>query len=489
MKRIAFSAVALLSATIAGAGAACSNAIDANSPVNEAGSGDGSTLLPDGAVAKSCSLPAPKLSSDALAQNPAQCGQPAYSWLSGDWLGDVTTVGATTTSPGGASTILIAASGVTKTGPLLDVAVEQIAYATQDRGKRIDATALVAFPTEGAAQTSYDTLLVLHGTAGFTDSCAPSNDPSTAPLLAALASLGYIVVAPDYIGLRGLEGPTGFLHPYLVGEPTAIASLDAVRAAQKLIAARPEAACASGKFVTIGGSQGGHAALWVDRLAPYYAPELELDGVVATVPPADLIGETNRALTQQVPASENAAAFFAASSDWYGTRNTLSNALLPPLDTEAPDAMAATCDPSGLFDGLTLAQTFAAPLLAAAQSDGGVTAASDAPFGCLVSENGITTTSVARKTAAAAGYGILFVLGQSDTLVNPPIERAAFQTLCAQGMPLQYLECAGASHTKTSTWALPEIVDFTRDRLAGKKPDSAIACQVSAAVTCRGTPQ
>jgi len=485
MKRVAFSAAALLSTTLAAAAASCSS----NSAVSNQASDATSSLLPDGAVIKACPAFAPTLATSTLAQNAAECGQPDYAWLSGNWLGDVTTIGTTTTSPGGAASILVAASGVTTTAPPLDVTVQQIAYATQDRGKKIDATALVAFPSEGTTQTAYDTLLILHGTAGFDDSCAPSADPSTGPLLAALASLGYIVVAPDYIGLRSLEGPTGFLHPYLVGQPTAIASLDAVRAAQKLVASRPEAACASGKFVTIGGSQGGHAALWVDRLAPYYAPELELDGVVATVPPADLIGETNRALTQLVPASENAAAFFAASSDWYGTRGALSQVLLPPLDTEVPDAMAHTCDPSGLLDGKTLAQTFAAPLLASAAADGGVTRDSDSPFGCLVSQNGLTTTKTPRLAATAPGYGILFVLGEADTLVNPPIERAAFQTLCAQGMPLQYLECAGAGHTKASTWALPEIVDFTRDRFAGKKPDSAIACQVSAAVTCRGTPK
>ncbi|MEO7112486.1 MAG: hypothetical protein ABI183_18725, partial [Polyangiaceae bacterium] len=142
---------------------------------------------------------------------------------------------------------------------------------------------------------------------------------------------------------------------------------------------------------------------------------------------------------------------------------------------------------STLLDGKTLAQTFSATLLASAESDAGVV--TNDPFGCLISQNGITTTSVARKASALPGYGVLFVLGEADTLVNPPIERAAFQTLCTQGMPLQYLECAGATHTKASTWALPEIIDFVRDRLAGKKPDPAIACQLSAAVTCRGTPK
>lgn len=475
--------------SMAFAGASCSSSSsDGESASQEAGAGDESTTTADGAVAKSCPTTTPAVASDTggLAENASECGQPAFAWISDPSLGDVTQTANEQSSTGGSLSLLVAASGVTQTGPLLDVTVEQFAYKTQDRGASIDASGLIAFPSGATTQTSYDTLLVLHGTAGFTDSCAPSSDPNARPLISALAALGYIVVAPDYIGLRALEGPTGFLHPYLVAQPTAIASLDAVRAAQKLVDARPEGVCASKRFVTLGGSQGGLAALWIDRLAPYYAPELESDGVIATVPPADLVGETNRALTQDVPASENAAAFFAASSDWYGTRGVLSQALVPPLDVDVPDAMAQSCDPSALLDGKSLDQIFTSQLLAAGASDAGIV--SDDPWGCLVSKNGLTTTTIARRASTAPGYGILFVLGESDTLVSTPTERVAFQTLCGQGMHMQFLECAGASHTKVTAWALPEIVDFARDRFAGKTPDSAIDCQLADPVTCRATP-
>ena len=54
-----------------------------------------------------------------------------------------------------------------------------------------------------------------HGTSGFNDACAPSNDKDTRTLLGALAALGYVMVAPDSIGLRAFGGATGF-PPYLV---------------------------------------------------------------------------------------------------------------------------------------------------------------------------------------------------------------------------------------------------------------------------------
>src|SRR5690606_3781338 len=91
---------------------------------------------------------------------------------------------------------------------------------------------------------------------------------------ALLASYGYVAVAPDYLGLKNYGDPTGFLNPALVGQPTAVASIDAVRAALRLEPEERGGLCVPASFVAVGGSQGGHAALWVDRLAPHYAREL-----------------------------------------------------------------------------------------------------------------------------------------------------------------------------------------------------------------------
>ena len=61
---------------------------------------------------------------------------------------------------------------------------------------------------------------------------------------------------------------------------------------------------------------------------------------------------------------------------------------------------------------------------------------------------GLTTTDIPRLGPSHESYGIFFVLGENDTLVDTAIERTAYDTLCASGMPLRYLECAGASHTQ-----------------------------------------
>ncbi len=100
-----------------------------------------------------------------------------------------------------------------------DVQTWRIRYTTQDRGRAVEATMLLSFPL-GAGEVP--TFAWLHGTTGFTDACAPSAmgiEGGAFNLL--FASLGYVVVAPDYLGMNGFGEPADALHPYLVPEATA----------------------------------------------------------------------------------------------------------------------------------------------------------------------------------------------------------------------------------------------------------------------------
>ncbi|MCU0653916.1 MAG: lipase family protein [Polyangiaceae bacterium] len=460
----------------AGSGAAGAGATSGSSGQSGAAGSAGGSCAP---------LPGPRLGASpeaqALAASPARCGQPAHAWQADASLGEIT--GATEGLSYKAlllSSLVQGLAGAAVPAPKWDVTAYTIKYTTQDRGKLIEATGAVVMPSEPTGGP-LPRVAVLHGTAGFTDGCGPSKDSDAVLLLAYIASLGYIAVGPDYLGLRNDDQKTGFPHPYLAGQPTAIASLDGIRAAGRL--AEQRQLCPSPQVAVIGGSQGGHAALWVDRLAPHYAPDLDLRGVVATVPPADLLGQAVRALKEPVSASANTAAMIGVTSDWYGHGDKLAQAFVPPLDVEIPKALAASCDPGDALDGFdSLEQLFQPALLDAAKNDA---LAQQQPFGCIVSENGLTTTTVPRINAPSPSYGILFVLGENDTLVHSPIERVAYETLCKQGMPLNFLECAGASHTRATTWALPEILEFTQARLDGQPFTSS--CQATAPVTCKGT--
>ena len=444
----------------------------------------------DGAPSR-CTVPAPRLGDGTearqLAESPARCGQSPHRWLSDARLGTPTGVGMQTTFAASVLRGLAAAANINLPVTIqYDVAVDQVSYTTQDRGQLLDATTLVAYPRNLSERRDFEVLLVLHGTTGFNDTCAPSGTADARMLAAAFASVGYVVIAPDYIGLRAFGGQTGFLHPYLLGQPVAIASLDALRAGVRHVAGQATEACARTRYVTIGGSEGGHAALWVDRIGGYYAPEFEAMGTVATVPPADMEAETNRALRMDVQASASVMAFYAAAAPWHGLSSRLSEVYRAPWDMNLPNILATQCSPDDSVRGASRTTVFAQRLLDAAATTEGVR--SYAPWGCLVTENGLTTTSTPRATSTRPGYGILWVLGENDQLVNTPIERVSFATLCRQGYRMQYLECAGAAHTRATTWALPEILEFARARFDERPLDAATTCQVAAPVRCRATP-
>lgn len=439
-----------------------------------------------------CPFPSPLLGSTpqtaALAESPAQCGQPAHAWLDGPELGQVTGLVHKITIPKQLIEDLAASESWALPRPVEhEVSVDQLRYMTQDRGKLVEATASIAWPTDLPPGTPpRDILLLLHGTTGFTDQCAPSNDLGGQGFAALFAAWGYMVVAPDFIGLKGAGEPTGFPHPYLVGQPTAIASLDAVRAVANLDPEQRGGVCLSPRVVAFGISQGGHAALWVDRLQPYYAAELDLLGTVASVPPTDMLAQVERTLQAPIPGTANTIAMLFTMASWYGGEDHLSELFVPPLDTQIPAALAASCSPGDDVGDLSkLEEVFQPPILEAAAA--GTFAALD-PWGCYTAESGLTSTSIPRLVPAAPTYGILFVLGADDTLVHTPTERESVEVLCGQGMPIVSLECAGADHIEATIFALPEILDFIDARVAGATVDPATECVAGPAVTCAGTP-
>lgn len=423
---------------------------------------------------------------DALADDPARCGQPAHQWLRSDRLGEVVSLGGVEQYSRPLLTGLASGAGVVlPREPGASVQVRSYRYLTQDRGELVEATALVAFPEGRPPGEEADVILFPHGTTGFSAGCGPTSHIESQLLAALLASYGYVVVAPDYLGLEYGNATYGELHPYLVGQATAIASIDALRAAARLSPGDLADLCVPPRFLTFGGSQGGHAALWIDLLAPYYARELEHVGAVATVPPADLLGEVERALVEVVDASANTGAFYGTASFWYGAGDRLDEVFASPLDVDVPAALRAECVPGSLDDFTTLDEVFAAPLLDAASAG---TLADYAPWGCMLTENGLTTTSVPRIGEDPASYGVLIVTGEDDPLVHTPVEREAFRALCEAGLPATYLECAGADHGGGTSWALPEIVRFIDARFAGEAFTPPASCDPPPAVRCEGTP-
>ncbi|MBO3747742.1 hypothetical protein J5X84_16810 [Streptosporangiaceae bacterium NEAU-GS5] len=118
-----------------------------------------------------------------------------------------------------------------------------------------------------------------HGFSGLADACAQSRtgpSPWERTLEETLIGAGYAVAVTDWEG-TGTPGDS----PGIEGHSEAYTTIDIVRAARHL-------AGLSRTWLSIGYSQGGHAALWASSLASAYAPELRLAGTIALAPVTQL---------------------------------------------------------------------------------------------------------------------------------------------------------------------------------------------------------
>ena len=368
-----------------------------------------------------------------------------------------------------------------------DAAVHRILYQTQNRGFLTDATALIAYPLQWPEVEPIGVLLYLHGTAGFRDQCSPSSQIDSifeanygnAAILAMIASFGYLVVAPDYLGLKSMGVASEFGHPYLIAEPTAIASLDGLRATLRFVE-HQALNFQIGSMAIYGVSQGGHAAAFVSRYAPYYAPELEFAGAVYAVPPLDFVAQSQLALESGDAAKAgNTAAFLSSAHDWYqADPSGLDTVLSEPSQIELQELIENQCVLPSL-DG-ELQDIFTPALLDAALEDG---FGSLAPWDCYVRENSFVDSSL----PSTAPIPALLILAEEDTLVAPEVERNTFDTLCDQGVPLSFLECQGAGHSETFFHSIDNAMDYLESRLAGDPlPDDL--CILRAAERCASAP-
>jgi pimeloyl-ACP methyl ester carboxylesterase len=148
-------------------------------------------------------------------------------------------------------------------------------------GKEVQATSLLFTPTGTVPANGWKIVVWAHGTVGVADKCAPSRQGlgSTTVLIQKLIDAGYVVVAPDYEGL-GSEGN----HPFLNLKSEAFSITDAVVAARNYLTGQGKNI--STEWMTVGHSQGGHAALGAAQYAS--RANLNYKGTIAVAPASNL---------------------------------------------------------------------------------------------------------------------------------------------------------------------------------------------------------
>jgi acetyl esterase/lipase len=340
---------------------------------------------------------------------------------------------------------LIAAEPIIKTPA--GVQAWKIRYTTtDDRGQQRQATAVVMAPREALPRAKRNVIAWTHGTWGIAEGCAPSAHADffgKTPATVAVRS-GYVVVAPDYIGL-GNPGP----HPFLVGTVTGRTVLDAVRAAQAI-----PGAAAGNRFAVWGESQGGHAALWTGQLAGTDGAGLQLVGVAAAAPPTDLGANLRQA------SDANARTFLMALaldswSQYYGVPLRVGARRTPGIIQRFGKQCVVIGNKPKL--GAILG------MLAMRQDLRRTDLAALPPWSSYVRAN---------SKSPISRVPVLIAQTAADPIVAPAVTRAFAQRLCANRVRVRYIALPGGDHATSAQQSATATIAWIGDRFAGRAAPS-----------------
>lgn len=156
-------------------------------------------------------------------------------------------------------------------------------YVTRDQNDRpVSATGTLYLPEGDPPPGGWPIVSWAHGTVGLGDDCAPSRLRDVRSPVSEALKAGYAVTATDYAGTG-----SGAAAEYLGGRAAAASVIDVIRAA------RAEVPELSHRWVSVGHSQGGHAALWAAHRADDYGDGLDLRGTVALAPVSNIVSVFN----------------------------------------------------------------------------------------------------------------------------------------------------------------------------------------------------
>ncbi len=164
------------------------------------------------------------------------------------------------------------------------VDIYKVVYKTEINAKTINASGLICIPS---GEGEYPLLCFQNGTNTVND-YAPSEYASnpTYQLVEVIASMGYIVVIPDY---PGFGESSDIPHPYLIKEPTVRSIVDMLSAVKEMDPEELPDATIKDAVYLMGYSQGGWATLSLHKaLEQDYSDDFNLKGSVCGAGPYDL---------------------------------------------------------------------------------------------------------------------------------------------------------------------------------------------------------
>lgn len=317
--------------------------------------------------------------------------------------------------------------------------VHRVTYRSQSStGRDVAVSGLVAVPDAPPPPGGHPVLAWAHGTTGVGDDCAPSRLGVRAlPLLEQHLEAGYVVAATDYEGL-GTPG----IHPYLVAESEGRSVLDAVRAARELFGTD----VAGSRFVVVGHSQGGHAALATAQHASGWAPELELVGTAALAPVTDL----ENIIPAMFESTLGLALGIYVAAGWPAAHPELD-----PSDLLTPAGME-------LLDDAREACVFEMESLLAGEDLDSLRVRPPAELPAWAARIDHNTIKAARVEGP-----VLIAQGGQDAIVPRPFVDVTVAQLCVAGRSVRYLSHAVADHSTIVGASMPTVHRWFERLLAG----------------------
>lgn len=323
-------------------------------------------------------------------------------------------------------------------------------YRTQrSDGSYAFSSGMVFIPNNTNAGLPRPVVAWAHGTLGLGDSCAPSRTTDPVSNIAWVSSMlrkGWVVTATDYAGF-GTPGTQG----YLVGGDEAHDVLNSVQAARDL----PQAHAGS-NFTIWGHSQGGNSALFSASQAAAYAPELRLDGTVASAPAAELLP----LLGEQ----------YGTAADW----------IIGPLITTSWPTANTDLKTTDILTtiGQNNYQKIADHCIAQATIAGLIRTVLGQKF---FSANPIDVPAwraMAQQQSApllAPTQPLLVIESKTDKVVLPNTTALYIQTACRANSNLASLWLDKASHQKIPDASATQVISWISDRFADKPNNSSCA--------------
>ena len=227
-----------------------------------------------------------------------------------------------------------------------DIILYKVKYNTEYLGSRIMASGLVAFPV---TKEEVPMVSIQHGTIVAHDE-APSVNWNSYSSLAMVASTGYIVVIPDFIGFGESEQ---VLHPYYHEISTASSVIDMMLSVKEM--AGLEGFDFNGEVFLAGYSEGGYATMATHKKME----EEKVEGLslIASAPAAggyDIKGMQEYFFGRETYANPFYIAYVAmAYKGIYGWDNPLSDYFKEPYATRIPQYFNGMYSGGGINAQLT----------------------------------------------------------------------------------------------------------------------------------------